>query len=298
MPGPVPGGRSPRVTTPCSARRRRASSLPPTAWVPAPSGITWTITTSWPPPRSGPSSCSWEISGSTPTWCPGCSPRGPSVPHSPGTREFPASARLCLDRRRWTTTLHCETPAFQAEGDRQWLKRRLSERIEASVTSLTEDLDGWTLPLSGGYDSRAILCYLARTMPDVGQIRTLTWGVQSERERSGGDARVAARLADTMGVGHRFQTTDIAREPVSGILDRFLLCSEGRIDHLAAYADGMAIWRQLHDEGVKGIIRGDEGFGWIPVTSPTSVRLRTGCALCRDFENLAALQDRYGLPEQ
>lgn len=223
---------------------------------------------------------------------------GPALAWDSRIHRLPASARLCLDRRRWTTTLHCETPAFQAEGDRQWLKRRLSERIEASVTSLTEDLDGWTLPLSGGYDSRAILCYLARTTPDVGQIRTLTWGVQSERERSGGDARVAARLADTMGVGHRFQTTDIAREPVSGILDRFLLCSEGRIDHLAAYADGMAIWRQLHDEGVKGIIRGDEGFGWIPVTSPASVRLRTGCAMCRDFENLAVLQDRYGLPEQ
>ena len=82
-------------------------------------------------------------------------------------------------------------------------------------------------------------------------------------------------------------------------MNRFILCSEGRIDHLSGYLDGMDIWRKLHDEGnITGVIRGDEGFGWTQVSSELTVKLSVGCALCADFDNLKKVADVFKLPTQ
>jgi hypothetical protein len=99
-------------------------------------------------------------------------------------------------------------------------------------------------------------------------------------------------------VQHEYYHTDVSREPIEAILDRFVLCGEGRIDHLAGYLDGMEIWRKLHDEGVSGIIRGDEGFGWTQVSSELDVKTSVGCALCTDFDNLKSSIADFGLPAQ
>jgi hypothetical protein len=77
---------------------------------------------------------------------------------------------------------------------------------------------------------------------------------------------VARRLAEVMGVHHEYMHTDLSTAPVEEVLDRPIFCAEGR-------ADGLEVWRGLHDEGIKGIIRGDEGFGWVTVTSELGIRL-------------------------
>lgn len=75
------------------------------------------------------------------------------------------------------------------------------------------------------------------------------------------DALVAGRLAARLDVPHRFYATDCSAEPVARRLRRFAQASEGRIEDFAGYWDGLVLWRALTDEGVSGIIRGDEP-GW------------------------------------
>jgi hypothetical protein len=63
--------------------------------------------------------------------------------------------------------------------------------------------------------------------------------------------------------------------------------------------DGCETWRKLLEEqGCRAIIRGDEGFGWVPVSSEAGVRLTVGLALCTDFRNLDGVLEKFGLPKQ
>jgi len=75
-----------------------------------------------------------------------------------------------------------------------------------------------------------------------------------------------------------------------------LICGEGRIDHLSGYMDGFRIWKTLFEDHVQGIIRGDEGFGWVSVNSAPEVTLRVGIPLCSDFINLKNYKE-IGFPE-
>jgi hypothetical protein len=115
---------------------------------------------------------------------------------------------------------------------------------------------------------------------------------------AGNDAKVAKDLASALGVGHRYYHTDVSEEPIAEVVDRFLLCGEGRIDHIAGYMDGMKIWRDLLGDGVIGIIRGDEAFGCSPLSSALAVRHYVGCALCSDYSNLVDVIERFGLSHQ
>ena len=72
---------------------------------------------------------------------------------------------------------------------------------------------------------------------------------------------MARRLAEYYGVDHSFLATDPGDEPPRVLIDRFLVAGEGRTDQIAGYLDGLAIWKTLFDEGVTGVIRGDEP-GW------------------------------------
>ena len=53
----------------------------------------------------------------------------------------------------------------------------------------------------------------------------------------------------------------------------------------------------LFETGVHGGIRGDEGFGWLKVSSPLTVRHSMGCAFCTDFANLRNYQG-FGFTDQ
>ena len=96
---------------------------------------------------------------------------------------------------------------------------------------------------------------------------------------------MARSLAARLGVAHRYFSTDhdSSSEPLRVIVHRFLVAGEGSIDHLSGYMDGFAIWRELFQAGITGIIRGDEGFGWIEVTSETNVRYSVGALLLEDY---------------
>lgn len=201
---------------------------------------------------------------------------------------------LVLDREAWNLTRENKFIEFSVvtrpDRDHQAL---LEQTLRNIFDSIDLDYSRWVLPLSGGFDSRGILCLLK----NISGLRTLSWGLGRSLHESSNDAYVARRVAESMGVSHEYFVTDRSDEPTEFILRRFLVCGEGRIDHIPAYMDGFEIWKTLFQDGIHGIIRGDEGFGWAPVTSPSDVRRAVGLPLYSDFVNLRTL-DTFGLPDQ
>ncbi|MBU8869995.1 MAG: hypothetical protein KOO60_03860 [Gemmatimonadales bacterium] len=225
---------------------------------------------------------------------------GPELSWDQRFTRIPADSSVVLDRKSWSLSTR-ETPIQFMEKNRSDIEHR--EALNGAITETIQSLNGvnaeeWVLPLSGGYDSRAILCFSRKAGHNAGHLRTITWGMEESIHQAGNDARVAMDLAAALGVEHRYYHTDVSDEPVGKIIDRFLQCGEGRIDHLSGYMDGMRIWRDLLLDGVHGIIRGDEGFGWSPVSSALTVRYSVGCPLCSDFSNLVGVLEKYDLPAQ
>jgi hypothetical protein len=126
---------------------------------------------------------------------------------------------------------------------------------------------------------------------NIEHLKTITWGLKSSLNDSKTDAYIAKKLTKKMNVQHKFYHTDLSKEPIEKILDRFIKNGEGRIDHISGYLDGFNIWKTLHDENIQGIIRGDEGFGWLSVHSTSDVRNCLGLNLCSDYENLKKITE-------
>lgn len=227
---------------------------------------------------------------------------GPDLAWDRRIRRVAVGSAVLLNKRDWSLRQIDLGPRHFAVSPRSHAehKKKLSAEIEATISTVARlALDRTVLPLSGGYDSRGILCYLKRILGEkASSIRTITWGARDALEQRGSDADVARRLASRLKVPHAYHHTDDPDEPIGTIFDRFLRNSEGRIDHVSGYMDGMAIWRTLHDDRIDCIIRGDEGFGWLEVSSERDVRLSVGCGLCSDFANLSDVQRRFALPPQ
>lgn len=102
-------------------------------------------------------------------------------------------------------------------------------------------------------------------------------------------------MAAALGVPNRFIALDDSPVDPQLVLDRFVRQSEGRVDHLAGYVDGMSLWRQLHEAGVRMIVRGDDGFGWVPAATERAVRYAVGLGVSSDYANLTTLLGRFGV---
>ena len=228
---------------------------------------------------------------------------GPEESWDRRIRRLPPDSSVVLDRRQWSISLKRRPIRFSMQSrPRSRHRDLLTNDIRAVIRSLKHSRQvrfaECFLPLSGGYDSRAILCFLAdEGVPQ--NLKAITWGLGRNVERKGNDASVASEVARKVGVAHRYFGTDAAAEAMDRAIDRFIRCGEGRIDHFSAYTDGLETWRRLvEEEGCSGIIRGDEGMGWIPVSSELTVRLNVGMGLCADYRNLQGLIERFGLPRQ
>lgn len=225
---------------------------------------------------------------------------GPELSWDKRLTRLQADSSVRLDKRTWQLAVH-QNPVVFSETIRtkEEHKALLISRLRQTIGNLESlDFGRWALPLSGGYDSRAILCFISECLGTPKDLKAVTWGLESSVHENGNDAQVAAELARSFGLRHAYYHTDISPEPIETVINRYLVCSEGRIDHLGGYADGMEIWRKLHDENIEGVIRGEQGFGWHQVTSELSVKLTLGCAVCADFENLKQLSETFGLPPQ
>lgn len=225
---------------------------------------------------------------------------GPALSWDMRIRRLGPDSSVILDKTSWSISIN-QKPIIFTEKQRTDTEhqRILTEAIRKTVKSLNEiDFNEWVLPLSGGYDSRAIICFLIENRMPAKDLKTITWGLKESINQKGNDAKVAKKLADTIGVPHKYYHTNISSEPIEKVIDRFLLCGEGRVDHLSGYMDGLEIWSKLYEDGVKGIIRGDEGFGWSSVTSELTVKESVGCMQCSDYSNLTNVISDFGLSAQ
>lgn len=198
----------------------------------------------------------------------------------------PAGCSLILDRLNWQYSIkrvHSENKICEEKIGYFGLEHAIRETIEALPFAQYEKS---LLPLSGGYDSRAILCFMAADPKRNSLPRTVTWGLKEKQDVASTDAFVAQKLADHFGTCHQYFVTDLSMEPIEKIFHRFIEIGEGRTDHISGYMDGFEIWRSLFLRGEKAIIRGDEVFGWRKVKSERDVLRSIGLSSLSDFSNL------------
>jgi hypothetical protein len=212
-------------------------------------------------------------------------------------RRVPPGCRLTLDRHRWALDEARHTiPFAPAEGTEQEHIERLRGAIFDVCARLDVPWPAWRLALSGGMDSRSILLGLVRAGK---RPACITWGCTAALGDRKNDAVIADRVADHFGLPHRFYPSDFTGEPLDRVLGRFLAVSEGRLDHLSAYTDGLQVWKLLFESGVEGIVRGDEpsqGYRWYYPSEGQS-RLRAQAHLIADYPPTHAIH-RLGLEPQ
>lgn len=223
------------------------------------------------------------------TWMLSSGTLGPGLAWDRRVRPVAAGGSVRLDRRRWTVEVTESPVRFACEPiSVRAAAARLDEELERTAESLSRlDWSHWTLALSGGVDSRALLLMLdGRPQP-----ATVTWAAPGDVERRGSDAQVAASLARHTGAPHRVIELDGAARDPRDVVERFVLAGEGRIDHLAGYVDGMALWDTLRDQGHAGIVRGDEVFGWQAVHTPAGARHAVGLTTLHDLDQFGLVRD-------
>ena len=231
---------------------------------------------------------SYEPNESVYPWMLSSGNLGPGLSWDSRIRCVPNDARLILDKRSWEIKLFRTPVEFKAlDLPAEEHEYRLRKAIEETFTHVNIDSDHWTLPLSGGYDSRAIFLMLK----DRPGLKTITWGLRSALKDQRGDALVARELAGKYQVQHEYFETDLSDEPVETIFQRFLVAGEGRTDHISGYMDGFAIWKHLYESGCHGVIRGDEAFGCYAVRDSSQVYKNMGMRVVSDYRNLGWLQD-------
>lgn len=195
------------------------------------------------------------------------------------------SARL--DRASWRLTLREPPVQFHVDPSPDEVHaEHLRNVLEGTLGNLRWDHSRWVLPLSGGFDSRAILLLMKNRLG----LRTVTWGRKEALNLPGNDANVAPQVAAGIGVEHQYYATDLADEPVEKLLERYLVAGDGRNAGLTGYVDGFRTWRNLFESGVRGVIRGEHGFG--PGPAPAF----TNHTEALHFNSITRWRDHTGMP--
>lgn len=213
--------------------------------------------------------------------------------HSWDTRikMLPPNSSITLSYNSWALSLKANQIDFQADSIPDTThEENLRASLKKTFSSLNISFGKWVLPLSGGYDSRSILILFSSIGQSLKGLGLVTWGLKRAIKEPGNDAYVAKKVADYFKIDHKYYHTDISKESASTLFNRYLVCGEGRIDHISGYMDGFRIWKTLFEDNVQGIVRGDEGFGWVGVDSELDVRLKLGIATCDDYSNLSYFQ--------
>lgn len=195
-----------------------------------------------------------------------------------------ADSRVLLDRASWKLTVQREdgdfTPLDLPAAEH---KKRLKQALEETFTHLQLDYSKWILPLSGGFDSRAVLIMLLQNQREF---RSVTWGLQASLNDELNDAYIAKALAEHFNLEHRYLEINMSDEPIETIVNRYLGAGEGRIDHIRAYMDGFKVWKLLFEEGNVGVIRGDQSFPSNPAYTTFHLRQYIGLSFISDYANL------------
>ncbi|PWT94108.1 MAG: hypothetical protein C5B54_00525, partial [Acidobacteria bacterium] len=133
---------------------------------------------------------------------------GPGLSWDKRIRAVPVDSSVTLNKVDWTFSTRSNSVFFKAANrSNEQHKKLLEESLKATFRAVNLDYSHWVLPLSGGYDSRGILCLLSEST-DIRRLRTITWGLESSRTMKENDAYVAEELANSLRVNHKYYHTD------------------------------------------------------------------------------------------
>src|SRR5262245_31381410 len=165
---------------------------------------------------------------------------GPTAAWDARLKRVQPGERVSLDRARWRLTT--TTAPLEFAPDEAASRAAQLERLRAAVGDACRrwsfDARKWVLTLSGGTDSRSLLCLLRHR-----GIGAVTWGVPDSADQDGSDAHVARLLASSLAVPHRFFAMDSHADAPDVVLDRFLAAGEGRVARISGYVDGFRVWK-------------------------------------------------------
>lgn len=212
---------------------------------------------------------------------------GPNLSWDNRISRIPPDTVLKLNRNSWSMELISGDFNFKANqlSDRDNIQE-LEKRIRNSFSSINLDYSKWVLTLSGGYDSRGLICLLPKKDKFQNKLKTITWGVLSSKTDKFSDASVAKKIAEIFDLQNEYLLTDGTSESLEIILNRFLKNGEGRIDHIGGYMDGFEIWKKLFENETRGVIRGDEVFGSYNFISDFHLKQFVGLSTLSDYDNL------------
>jgi len=225
---------------------------------------------------------SWVLSSGT---------LGPGLSWDNRIKHLSGNSRLCLDRSSWEMTVKKEEIGFEPLNvSEKEHEARLRKVLEQTYENLNLDYSKWYLALSGGFDSRASLLMLKNKK----DLKCVTWGLKASLDDENNDAYLARALAKHFNLEHKYLATNISDEPVEKIFNRFLVAGEGRTVDVAAYMDGLKVWKILFEDGIYGIIRGDHGQG-DPVKCLLffNPRKHCGAKMLSDYSNLKNIEEDY-----
>lgn len=212
---------------------------------------------------------------------------GPNNSWDKRIKLLPPDSILKINRSNWELTVKQNPLIFATNNktDKENIQI-LKEKIDSSLSEMSLDYSKWDLTLSGGFDSRGILGFLPRKDNAGNVLKAITWGLKGRDLIRGNDAFIAAKIAEEKDVPHQYFNTNSSNESLELILERFFKNGEGRIDHIAGYMDGFALWKILFENDIQGAIRGDEVFGSYNFISHFHLKSFIGISLPSDYDNL------------
>jgi hypothetical protein len=226
---------------------------------------------------------SFEFNNKVIPWMLSSGTIGPGLSYDKRLSLLEPNSLLSLNKEKWILDkTNIEIKLTNNYISKQRAKTDLKKAIETSFAKLEIDYNKFVLPLSGGYDSRGILLFLKNKI----KIKTITWGVRESLEEKDNDAYIAKKLANKVGVENYFFESYKEGVLLKESLDKFLANSEGRIDHIGGYLDGMAMWKAFFENGFECIIRGDELVGLSNVSSELEARRDESLTVLSDYYNI------------
>lgn len=211
---------------------------------------------------------------------------GPGLSWDRRIQMVPSNAVVRLDRHSWVASVHAEDECFAAQDlSREEHQTRFQEALDVTFQGLKVDWDQWVVALSGGYDSR----YSLIALQNRGGLRCVTWGSRQALDDVHSDAYIAQSLARSQGIDHQYFVTDVSEAGPGRVFDNFILGHEGRVDDVESAMDGYSRYKHMTEAGIIGLIRSDEGFGWIEATDERDARWSVGLILLAEYGNLSGL---------
>jgi len=211
---------------------------------------------------------------------------GPSLSWDKRLLRIMSDCSIILNKKNWTIEKKQTEIAFK-EGNENDLfqENKLKITLQNIFENLKLNYSNWILPLSGGYDSRALLYYLKDRKNE--KFKSITWGKEDALNDPLNDAYIAKRLAKEAEIEHTYLQTNLSNEDIDVLINKFVKNGEGRIDSISGYLDGFKIWEELNQKNIQGIFRGD--VGWTSdrkIHTFFSARKAVGLTLTSDYLNL------------